>query len=267
MFYPIIASFVISVFDWGLLDTPVFTGLANYTELFQDDIFLTSLFNTFKWVIVYVPISVITSFCLALAMDMPLKGIGFFRTLFYMPVVAPIVVISLLFVWMYNKEFGVINYILSWFGMDPVGWLIDTRISLFSIVIMSVWKWAGYNMLIFLSALQGIPDDLYEAAALEGITPLQKLFRIKIPLVMPSIYFVMLTSVIDAFQIFTEIYVMTGGGPGYSTYTVSYYLWSSAFKYSRMGYACAMAVVMFVIIMIATLIQDRLMNRKVQFDS
>lgn len=267
MLYPIIASFVISTFDWGLLSAPTFTGAANYQELFGDGIFRTALWNTCKWVVIYVPLSIVTSFVLALAMDMPLKGIGVFRTLFYLPVVTPIVVVSLLFVWIYNEEFGVLNYVLSMIGIPSVGWLTDTRISLISIALMSVWKWAGYNMLILLSALQGIPESLYEAAELEGITPLGKLRHIKIPLLMPSIYFVMLTSVIDAFQVFTEVYIMTAGGPGYSTHTVSYYLWACAFKYSRMGYACAMAVVMFVIILAVTLIQDKLMNKHVQYDS
>src|SRR5699024_10592887 len=123
------------------------------------------------------------------------------------------------------------------------------KYSLVAIAIMSTWKWAGYNMLIFLSALQGIDESLYEAAALDGITPWQKLRYIKLPLIMPSIYFVMLTAVIDAFQMYTEIFIMTKGGPGYSTYTVSYYLWSNAFEYNKMGYACAMAVVLFIIIM------------------
>ncbi len=121
-------------------------------------------------------------------------------------------------------------------------------------------------MLIFLAALQGIDDGIYEAAAIDGVTPMSKLFKIKIPLVMPSIYFVMLTAVIDAFQMFTEIFIMTKGGPGYSTYTVSYYLWSCAFEYSKMGYACAMAAVMFVIILVVTLVQNKVMDRKVQYD-
>lgn len=267
MLYPIVASFIISGFDWGLLTEPIWIGLNNYKELFKDPIFLASLGNTFKWVIVYVPLSIVASLGLALAMDMPLKGIGIFRTLFYIPVVTPIVVVSLLFVWIYNQEFGVLNYLLSLIGIDPVGWLTNEKISLVSIAIMSVWKWAGYNMLILLSALQGIPESLYEAAALEGINPWQKLIRIKIPLIMPSLYFVVLTSVIDAFQVFTEVYIMTNGGPGYSTHTVSYYLWTSAFTYSRMGYACAMAVVMFFIILAVTLIQDRIMNKSVQYDT
>ena len=211
--------------------------------------------------------SVITSFLLALLLDQKLKGAGFFRTLYYLPVVAPIVVVALLFVWIYNTDYGILNFILKkLFNMEPIGWLTDSRYSLFAIAVMSVWKWAGYNMLIFLAALQGIDDGIYEAAAIDGVTPMSKLFKIKIPLVMPSIYFVMLTAVIDAFQMFTEIFIMTKGGPGYSTYTVSYYLWSCAFEYSKMGYACAMAAVMFVIILVVTLVQNKVMDRKVQYD-
>ena len=268
MYYPIIRSFFISFFDWNLLQEPTFTGIENYKTLFHDEVFRTSLVNTLKWVLIYVPMSVVSSFLLALLLDRKLKGAGFFRTLYYLPVVCPIVVVALLFVWIYNTDYGILNFLLkNLFGIEPVGWITDSRFSLFSIAVMSVWKWAGYNMLIFLAALQGIDENLYEAAAIDGITPWTKLIKIKIPLVMPSIYFVMLTAVIDAFQMFTEIFIMTKGGPGYSTYTVSYYLWSNAFEYSKMGYACAMAAVMFVIIMTVTLVQNRIMNKKVQYDA
>ncbi|MDD2495215.1 MAG: sugar ABC transporter permease [Tissierellia bacterium] len=265
--YPVIASFVISGFDWGILTAPRFIGIENYKTLFKDPIFIESLKNTFTWVILYVPVSILVSLIVALAMDMPLRGIGFFRTMFYLPVMTPMVVCALLFVWIYNKEFGVLNYILSFLNISPIGWLSDRNISLISIALMSVWKHSGYNMLILLSALQGIPESLYEAAALDGITPWRKLINIKLPLIMPSMYFVVLTSVIDAFQVFTEVFIMTKGGPGYSTHTVSYYLFANAFEYGKMGYACAMSVVMFFIILAVTLIQDRIMNKNIQYDS
>ena len=266
MVYPVIASFVISGFDWGILTTPKFIGLENYKTLFRDPVFLESLKNTFVWVIMYVPVSILVSLIVALAMDMPLRGIGFFRTMFYLPVMTPMVVCALLFVWIYNTDFGALNYILSFFKIAPIKWLTDKNIALISIALMSVWKNFGYNMLILLSALQGIPESLYEAAALDGITPWRKLINIKLPLIMPSMYFVILTSVIDAFQVFTEVYIMTKGGPGYSTYTVSYYLFNNAFEFGKMGYACAMSVVMFVIILTVTLIQDKIMNKNVQYD-
>lgn len=265
--YPVVASFIISTFDWGILGTPKYLGLENYKALFKDQVFLESLKNTVKWVVIFVPVSILASLILALAMDMPIKGIGFFRTMFYLPVMTPMVVVALLFVWIYNEQFGVLNYLLSFLNIDPIGWISDKRFSLFSIAIMSVWKSAGYNMLILLSALQGIPESLYEAAALDGITPWRKLINIKLPLIMPSMYFVILTSVIDAFQVFTEVYVMTKGGPGYSTHTVSYYLYANAFEFGKMGYACAMAVVMFIIILCVTLIQDKVLNKNVQYDS
>ena len=212
--YPVIASFVISGFDWGILSTPKFTGLENYRILFKDPVFIESLINTIKWVIIYVPASILVSLIVALAMDMPLRGIGFFRTMFYLPVMTPMVVCALLFVWIYNTEFGVLNYVLSFFKIAPIGWLTDKRISLISVALMSIWKHSGYNMLILLSALQGIPESLYEAAALDGITPWRKLINIKLPLIMPSMYFVVLTSVIDAFQVFTEVFIMTKGEIG-----------------------------------------------------
>jgi ABC-type sugar transport system permease subunit len=265
--YPVIASFIISGFNWGILGTPTFIGLDNYKTLFSDSVFIESLKNTFKWVILYVPVSILVSLIIALAMDMPLRGIGFFRAMFYLPVMTPMVVCALLFVWIYNTEFGVLNYLLSFLNIPAIGWITDKRISLISIALMSVWKHSGYNMLILLSALQGIPESLYEAAALDGITPWRKLINIKLPLIMPSMYFVILTSVIDAFQVFTEVYIMTKGGPGYSTHTVSYYLYANAFEYGKMVYACAMAVVMFIIILTVTLIQDKILNKNIQFDS
>ena len=266
LLFPIVESFFISLFDWNIASAPRFIGALNFKELFADNIFLTALGNTFKWVVFYVPLSIFVSFVLALAMDMPIQGISFFRALFYLPVVVPVVVVSLLFTWIYNKDFGILNYILGLCGINPVGWLSDPKIAIYSIAFMCIWKWAGYNMLIFLAALKGIPDTLYEAAQLEGIKPLQKLWYIKLPLMMPAIYFVVLTCVIDAFQILSEVYVMTNGGPGYSTHTVSFYIWRTAFSYSRMGYACSMAVVLFIIIMFATLIQDKFLNKRVQYE-
>ena len=176
--YPLVASIFISGFNWGIIGTPEFIGFENYVTLFNDPIFRQSLFNTVKWVIIYVPVSILVSLIIALAMDMPLKGIGFFRTLFYLPVMTPMVVCALLFVWIYNTEFGVLNYLLSFLHIGPIDWLNDTRISLISIAIMSIWKNSGYNMLILLAALQGIPDSLYDAAALDGITSWKKLILI-----------------------------------------------------------------------------------------
>ncbi|HOX31532.1 MAG TPA: sugar ABC transporter permease [Spirochaetales bacterium] len=266
MVYPILASSAISLFDWNLTGKPAFSGLRNYRALWGDEVFRISLLNTCKWVVVYVPVSIVASLVLALAMDMPIRGIIGFRTIFYLPVVSPVLVVALLFVWLYNSEFGLFNYLLSLAGLEPVGWLTNPRISIFSVAAMYMWKDAGYNMLIILAALQGIPRQLYEAAELDGVTGLRKLLYIKLPLLTPAFYYVIIVSVIYAFQVFTEIYIMTNGGPGYSTHTIAYYLWVNAFRYGKMGYACAQAMVLFVLIMGVTLVQDRLLGRKVQYD-
>jgi len=266
MVIPIIASVALSFTKWDLITDIEWVGLANYKKLFGDEIFIASLVNTLKWVVLYIPLGLTLSFVLALAMDMPIKGIGIFRTLFYLPYVSPMLVVALLFTWMYNTEFGIINYVLGLVGIPAVPWLSDGNLAIFSICIMSVWKRAGYNMLIFLAALQGIPTSLYEAADLDGINGWQKVWYIKIPLITPSLYYVMIMAVIDAFQVFNEIYIMTSGGPGYSTYTMSYYLWSNAFSYNRFGYACAMAIFMFIVILAVSLFQTQFLGKKVQYD-
>lgn len=266
MIYPIIASFVLSTMDYNVLTEPSFSGIANYSKLFNDRVFLISLTNTLKWVVFYVPVSILVSFIMALAMDMPVRGIGFFRTVFYIPVITPIICVALLFVWIYNKEFGILNFLLYEVGIKPVGWLTNSNLAIFSIALMSIWKWAGYNMLILLAGLQGIPESLYEAAEIDGVTPFKKVWYIKLPLLKPSFFFIILTSVIDAFQVFSEIYIMTKGEPGYSTYTISYYLYTNAFEYGKMGYSCAMAVILFIIIMSITLIQNKLLGQNETYD-
>lgn len=264
--YPIFSSIFISMFDWNLLTEAKWVGLNNYAKLFTDEVFLISLLNTIKWVIVYVPASILLSFILALAAELPLKGIAVFRTFYYLPVIAPLLVISLLFAWMYNPEFGVINYVLSKIGLPQVPWLTEPNIAIFSIALMTTWKKAGYNMVIFLAGLKGIPQSLYEASEIDGITPLQKIWYIKIPLLMPAIYYIVVMAVIDAFQVFGEIIMMTQGGPGYSTYTMAFYMYNNAFKYNQMGYASAISLVMTVIILAVTIVQNFVLGKKVQYE-
>ncbi|MBS4200587.1 sugar ABC transporter permease [Bacillus sp. FJAT-49732] len=263
---PVIAVFVIGSMEWDTLTPAKWAGFDNYINLFKDEVFLISLKNTILWVIYYVPASIALSLLLALAMNLPLRGISVFRTLLYIPVISPLLAVALLFVWLYNPDFGLINFILSKVGIDPIDWLTSETLALPSIALMAIWKNAGYNMLIFLAALQGIPRHLYEAAELDGATKVQKFFRITFPLLTPATFFITIMSVIGAFQVFGEIYIMTSGGPGYSTHTLTYYLWSNAFKYNKMGYACAIAVIMFILILIITLIQNKLLGRKVQYD-
>ncbi len=264
--YPILADFYISLHKWSVLEAPSWIGLQNYTRMFKDEVFLISLGNTLLWVVLYVPVSILASFFLALAMNMPLKGIKSFRTIFYLPVVTPLLVVALLFVWMYNADFGLINYILYLFGINPVPWLTNKFIALPSIALMSVWKNCGYNMVIILAALQGIPAHLNEAAMLDGITPWKKTWYITIPLITPALYYILVMEIIYAFQVFTEVYIMTSGGPGYATHTLNYYMWVNAFTYNEMGYASAISVFMLVMILAVTLIQSKFLGSRVQYD-
>jgi multiple sugar transport system permease protein len=266
MVYPIIASVFISFMDWNIISKPQWTGISNYVTLFNDKTFLISMMNTFKWIIVYIPLSITLSFILALAAELPLRGIQALRTIFYLPVVSPLLVVALLFVWLYNPEFGLINYALSFVGIPQIGWLTNPNIAIFSIALMTTWKMAGYNMIIFLAGLNGIPHHLYEAADLDGIKPMQKIWYIKLPLITPAIYYVMIMSIIYAFQVFGEIYVMTKGGPGYSTYTMAFYLYQNAYNFGKMGYGSAMSFVMTLVILAVTIIQSFVLGRKVQYE-
>lgn len=266
LIYPIFASVAISFMDWNIISTPTWIGVDNYVTLLGDKTFQISVLNTFKWIIVYIPMSVTLSFILALAAELPLKGIHALRTIFYLPVVSPLLVVALLFVWLYNPEFGLINYILSFFGIPQIGWLTNPNLAIFSIAFMTTWKMGGYNMIIFLAGLNGIPRTLYEAADLDGIGPLQKIFYIKLPLITPAIFYVVVMAVIYAFQVFSEIYVMTKGGPGYSTYTMAFYLYQNAYNFGKMGYGSAMSLVMTVIILIVTIIQNFVLGKRVQYD-
>ncbi len=266
MAYPIIASFAMSLYDWNLTGSATFIGFSNFVDLAQDEVFRISLSNTLKWVLVYVPLSVIAAFVLANAMDKPLRGLAAFRTIFYLPSVSPLICIALLFVWLYNRDFGLINYLLSLVGIQGVGWLTNPKISIYSVALMYMYKEAGYNVIILLAAMQGIPRQLYEAAEIDGATGLRRLWYVKIPLLTPAFYYIVIISMIYAFQVFTEIYVMTNGGPGYSSYTLGYYLWSNAFRYGRMGYAASQAVVLFLMILSVTLVQTRVLGKRVQYD-
>jgi len=264
--FPVIASLLIGFFNWNLITPPVWAGLSNYLALSQDQSFLISLKNTVLWVIYYVPASIVVSLALALALNVPLRGITVFRSLFYLPVISPLLAVALLFVWLYNPDFGLINFALSKLGIQPIGWLIDERLALPSIAIMAIWKSSGYNMLIFLAALQGVPRYLYEAATMDGANAPRCFWYITLPLLMPATFFIIVISLIGAFQVFGEVYIMTSGGPGYATYTLAYYLWQSAFRWGKMGYASAISMIMFLLILSLTLIQFRFVGRRIQYD-
>ncbi len=257
--YPILFSLYISLTNWDFVRKPKFVGLANYIRLFtQDPLFWTSLSVTIKYVLMYVPGVMIASLILALAMNQKLKGIQFVRTAIFIPVVTSMVAVSVIWVWLLSKEFGLINAVIQLVGLKPVGWLTNEATALPSIAVVGIWKSMGYNAIILLAALQGVPRILYEAAEIDGATSWQKFWSVTLPLIAPSIVFVFITSMIGAFQVFDQAFIMTSGGPGDATYVYNFYFYRQAFGQLRMGYASAISYVLFLVMFIATILQLRL---------
>jgi multiple sugar transport system permease protein len=263
---PIIASLVVSFFDWDLLLGAKFNGLMNYTQLLTDDVFHASLFNTLYFVIVSVPLSVAISLVVAMLVNQPLRGMTFFRAVFLLPYITLTVAISLVWKWLYLPDVGLINQILGFFGIHGPAWLTSPIWAMPAVIILSIWKSFGYNMVLFLAGLQGIPENLYEAAAIDGATGWNRFRYVTLPLLSPVTFFVVVISTIGSFQVFDQALVMTQGGPGVSTTTLVLYIYQVGFQSFHMGYASAVAWVLFAIVFVFTLIQFWFQRRLVTYE-
>jgi len=213
-----------------------------------------------------VPAGMAVALALALAMNQPLRGIRIYRTVYFIPVVCSSVAVALVWKWFYNTEFGVLNWVLSLVGIPPQGWITTSRWAMPAIALTVIWKSMGYNMVIFLAGLQDIPQHLYEAAAIDGAASWARFRYITLPLLTPQLFFVLVISVIGSFQAFDMVYVMTGGGPGNATQVYNYYIWQNAFQFFKMGYASALAYILFAIIFLITLVQVRYLGRRTYFE-
>lgn len=264
---PIIAGLVLSFFSWDLLSPPQFIGIKNYISLIKEDpLFWLSLKNTLWYSILSIPSGVACSLCLALALNRGIRGVVVYRALFFIPVVSSIIAVALVWKWFYNAEFGVLNYLIGLIGIPPQRWLNDPNLAMISVAIMSVWKGMGYNMVIFLAGLQGIPVHLYESAELDGASSFRKFWHITLPLLTPSLFFVSVMATIGSFQVFDQVFVMTQGGPGNATLVYNYYLYQNAFQYFKMGYASSMAYVLLLIMFVVTLLQVKYLGKKVYYE-
>lgn len=264
---PVLASVGISATDWNISGEFQFIGADNYKEMFTSDPkFYTILWNTFYFTILYVPLVVIIALGLALLVNKAFKFIVVFRFMYFLPVVTSAVAASMVFQWIYNKEFGLLNYLLALVGLPKVAWLTDQSVVMFSVVIVNIWKNAGKLMVIYLAGLQGIPSFLYEAAEIDGANGVQKFFSITVPMISPTTFFILITSVIDSFQVFEIVFTLTGGGPLDATRTLVTYIYDMSFTRFRMGYACALSIILFVIIFIFTVFQFKLQKKWVQAD-
>lgn len=262
---PMIASLYLSFTNCELLKQTQWIGLANYNRLVNDKLVGIALYNTAYYVFIGVPIRLIFALLLAVLLNQKIRGTTIFRTLFYLPSVTSSVAMALLWIWLFNPDFGLINYMLSLIGVKGPGWLIDARWSKPALIIMSLWG-VGPTMVIFLAGLQGIPESLYEAAILDGATNFKRFINITIPLLSPVILFNLIIQIIHSFQVFTAAYVMTGGGPVNSTLFYVLYLFRVAFQFLEMGYGSALAWVLFIIILIFTIIQMKLSSYWVYYE-
>ncbi|PNE19899.1 ABC transporter permease [Mesotoga sp. Brook.08.YT.4.2.5.1] len=266
IYLPLVWAFYVSFFSWNMIRPMRYVGFQNYERLFSSADFWNSMSVTGIYILGTVIPSVIIGLLLAALLNIEwIKGRGIFRTLFYIPVITSMAAAAVIWGWLYEPNFGLINYFLSFFGIKNIKWLSDPNYSLLALIIVGVWKRIGYNMVLFLAGLQTIPRSYYEAAEIDGATAWSKFRRITLPLLSPTTLFVFIMQFIASFRVFVSVSVMTSGGPAKSTQVITYYLYENAFRYLKFGYASAIAVVMFAMMIILTLLQFRLSKRRVHY--
>src|SRR5215216_1899674 len=266
--FPVFFSFYLSFHEWNILEPEKpFVGLDNYARLLSDRRARQAIVNTLYYTVTSVPLTLFCGLLVALLLNNQIRGRGIFRTMYYLPVVTSAVAVAVVWKWIFNGDFGLINYYLIQLGLisAPIRWLTDPNLAMPSIIIVSVWQGIGGCMIIYLAGLQAIPDELYDAAKVDGAGPIRTLFSITIPLLGPATFFLLITSIIGAFQEFGRPYLMTSGGPAGRTTTIAYHLYVAAFRNFEMGYAAAMSYVLFAMIFIFTLLQMRFAYRDINY--
>ncbi|MBN1220028.1 MAG: sugar ABC transporter permease [Anaerolineae bacterium] len=251
--------------DWNLIRPPSYVGLDNIIRMFSDRFLGQALKVTTVYTLVSVPLGLLVSFALALLIDTKVRGIAFFRTIYYMPTIVPAVANAVLWAWIFNTEFGLLNVLLHYFGLSKVNWLREPEWALPAIILMSLWVSVGGPMIIFLAGLQGIPEVFYEAAKIDGAGRWTQLCHITVPMVSPVIFFNLVIGIINSFQVFTAIYLITNGGPQDATLVYLVYLYRVAFSHLEMGYAAALSWLLFFIIMVMTFIVFKTVGRTIYY--
>jgi ABC-type sugar transport system permease subunit len=264
--FPVIFSFFLSFQKWNMFSgETTYVGLDNYARMIQSPEFWMVLKNTAIYTIGTVPLNMCFALLIAYWLHKKLVGKKLLRTLFFAPVIISPVAAAVIWRWIYDVNFGLANFFIGLFGFDSVNWLNDPTAAMFALIIMGVWKIFGINMVLFSAGLQGIPDHYYEAAEIDGASAWTKFWRITLPLLAPTTFFIMVMSMISSFQVFDIVYVLTSGGPLGSTKVFVFYLYEYAFKFFEMGYASAAAYALFAILFILTLLQVKLMKNKVHY--
>jgi multiple sugar transport system permease protein len=266
LLYPLLASIYYSFCDYSVLRPPVWLGLDNYLGLWKDEVFWIALKNTLIYAVFALPLTALTALCLALLLNTKVKGMTLYRTIFFIPSLVPMVSLAVLWLWIFNGEYGILNEFLRHAGVkSPPNWLSDTNWSKPALILMSMWG-VGNAMVIYLAGLQDVPQQLYEAAELDGANAWSKVRHVTLPMISPVILFNVIMGIIGTLQIFTVPYVMfPNGSPARSTYFYTMYLFDNAFIYHKMGYACAMGWIMFLIILALTKLSLKLSERHVHY--
>ncbi|MQA24344.1 MAG: ABC transporter permease subunit [Micromonosporaceae bacterium] len=257
-------AFYLTFHQWNALEpeTP-FVALDNYQEMLVDERFRRSVYNTLYFTGASVPLSMMIGLAIALLLNQSLRGRGLLRTMFFLPMVTPFVVVAIIWKWLYNGDFGLFNYYLLKAKLidEPLLWLADKNLAMPSVILMSVWAGVGFSMVVYLAGLQAIPDELYDAAKVDGAGPWARLRYVTIPMLRPSTLFLLVMGIIGSFQVFTQIFIMTNGGPVDRTTTMVFYIYEAAFKFYEMGYASTLAYALFAMLLAFTALQLKLYRR------
>jgi len=256
--YPIVYSFIMSFYDWNILSTEAsYIGLDNYNNMSNDSRFWNALKNTFYFSFGFVPIGIIISLILALFVNRKIKGKNIFRTIYFLPVIAPMSIIAIIWTFLLNPDIGMISYYFSLIGLENTAWLRDPDLAMPAVIMVSIWKEMGFNMVVFLAGLQSIDESYYEAARIDGATKWEQFFYVTLPLLKSTTAFVVIMTVIKSLQVFDQVYVMTGGGPLFSTETLVQYIYKLGFVNFNMGYGSTVAYALFILLLFVTVIQLR----------
>ncbi len=267
LIYPIFRGLQISLYDWKIMLTEQrFIGLANYTALFKDKVFLEAMGNTFEFMALTVAINVVLALLIATALKNPFYGSHFLRVLFYAPGILSVSVLGILGIRIWSGQVGIVNYFINYvFGGPRIVWLADLDKVIPTLAVTTVWWTVGFPMLAFIAGLQNIPESLYEAAKIDGANPMQSFRHVTVPLIMPTMLFVVVTQFIAHMQVFAQPYIITGGGPGNASRSATMYLYETAWKYFRFGYASSISVVLAAIMIVVTVILFTIMRRRAEY--
>jgi len=262
---PMFYSLYLVTQDWNLITPPEFVGFRNFQRLWEDPLFSKSLVNTAYLTFLGVPLQLAVAFALALLLNQNLRGLSIYRTVYYLPSITPAVAFVIVWIQIFNPEFGILNNFLGWFGIAPIKWLFDPTWTKPAFILMSLWL-TGFQMVVFLAGLQGVPKELSEAASIDGANAWLRFWNVTIPIISPVIFFNLIIGIIGSFQVFTTAFIMTKGGPQDSTLFMVLYIYRNAFEYFKMGYAATLSWVLFLIIMAFTGIQFFFANRWVHYE-